>query len=100
MMCDKDGCVKAKLSPCALGVACGVLKAVCLMGLAWAAAFFGYGMPMVEHVAQFYHGYSASVVGGLIGGGYGLVAGYIFGFVFGYIYNFCLCYCCKKADAS
>lgn len=99
MMCAK-GEGATKLSPCALGVTCGVIKGVSLLVIAWVAAFWGYGLPMVDHIAQFYHGYSASVVGGLIGGGYGLVAGYIFGFIFGFIYNFCLCCKCKKSDAS
>lgn len=91
-----EGCVKAKLSKCALGVTVGVLKALCLMIMAWMSFYFGYGTAMVDHVAAYYPGYASSFVGGIIGGVYGLVGGFIFGFIFAYIYNFCLCYCVKR----
>lgn len=95
-----EGCVKAKLSPCALGVSFGVLKGVSLMLFAWVSYFFGYGAPIIENVASVYSGYSASIVGGFVGGIWGLVVGFIFGMLFGYIYNYILCRCCKKCDKS
>src|SRR5258708_6415070 len=76
MSCS-DECVKSKLSPWALGLAFGVIKGLCLMLYAWGGWLFGYGMPMIEHIASFYHGYGASLVGGLIGGVYGFVGGLI-----------------------
>lgn len=93
-------CVKSKLSPCALGVAFGILKGICLMLIAWISLYWGYGTPMIEHVAQVYHGYSPTIMGGLIGGAYGLIGGFIFGVIFGWIYNFCLCCCQKKCDKA
>ncbi len=95
-MMGKNGCTFATLSPFALGLALGVIKGVCLIVLAYAAWIFGFGMPMVEHVASYYHGYHASFVGGLVGGVYGLVGGFIFGYVYGFLYNFFMHRCCGK----
>jgi hypothetical protein len=96
MACD-TGCVKSKLSACALGFAFGILKGLCLLAFAWAGWLWGYSSPMMEHAASFYYGYGPSFVGGLIGAAWGFVCGFVFGFVFGYIYNFCLCCCSRKS---
>ncbi len=94
-----DGsCEKAKLSPCAVGLALGVVKGLCALLLVWGAYYFGIGTAMVEHIGSFYHGVNASFVGGLIGAVYGFIGGYIFGYVFGWFYNKFLSYCCKSSE--
>jgi hypothetical protein len=95
MSCQTEG-VKSTVSACSLGLALGVLKGLCVMLLAWAAWLFGVGGPMVMHMASYYHGVSASFVGGLIGAAYGLVGGFVFGYIFGKLYNFFLCRCHHK----
>ncbi len=92
-------CVKAKLSMRALGFALGVFKGVWLMGLAWMAWGFGVGIPMVEHISHFYHGYGASLMGGVIGGVWGFVCGFIIGVVFAFLYNIFLRLFCKEPSA-
>lgn len=96
--CTSGECSKTKLSVCSLGFALGVTKGLWLLLAAWVAYFFGYGVAMVEHVASFYHGYSATLMGGLWGGLYGLICGFIFGVVIGYFYNFAVCYCHRKCE--
>lgn len=93
-----EECVYAKLRPCSLGLALGVMKGVFLLGLAYAGWLGGYGSAMIEHVAAYYNGYSASFVGGLIGAAYGFIGGFIIGYIFGFLYNFFVCRCCKKCS--
>lgn len=99
MSCEVSGS-KSKLSPCAFGLALGVVKGLWMVLAAWSAWLFGYGAAMVDHIASFYHGYGASFSGGLIGGLYGLICGFIFGIVFGFFYNRFLHMCCKKCESK
>src|SRR5579864_3507978 len=94
-MCKGD-CKKTKLSKFALGISLGLTKGLWLLISAWVAWGFGYGMAMVQHIAQFYHGYGASFQGGLLGGLYGLLCGFILGVVIGFFYNCALCCCHGK----
>ncbi|MHB1948203.1 MAG: bacteriophage holin [Gammaproteobacteria bacterium] len=89
-------CVKAKLCPVSFGLAVGVIKGLWLLLLAWAGWLFGYGMPAIEHIAKYYHGYAGSFQGGLIGGFFGFISGFIFGFIFAGLYDFFLCRGCMK----
>lgn len=97
-MLDKAGCVKARLSVCALGLTFGVIKGLWLLLLAWAGWRFAYGSPMIEHIAHFYYGYGPSFLGGVIGGAWGFVSGFVFGAITAFIYNYFLCLCCKKCS--
>ncbi|MCD6040158.1 MAG: hypothetical protein K0S27_1558 [Gammaproteobacteria bacterium] len=101
-MMNTGECIKAKVCICSLGVALGMAKGLFLMLLAWAGWMWGFGMPMIEHIGSFYHGYAPTLMGGFIGGGWGVLGGFILGIVIGFVYNFCLCACkkfcgvCKK----
>jgi NhaP-type Na+/H+ or K+/H+ antiporter len=95
----KDESVKSKLSPCALGLAFGVIKGVCLLALAWAGWLWGYESPMMERAVDFYYGYAPTFVGGLFGAVWGFICGFVFGIILGSVYNFFLC-CCKKSCSS
>lgn len=85
-----------KLSICGMGLALGITKGLAFMLFAWVGYFFGYGVDMIHQVAVLYHGYGASVMGGVYGGLWGLLCGFIFGVIFAFIYNMCLCGCCCK----
>lgn len=93
-------CVKSKLCACSLGLALGTIKGFYLLLLAYSAMFFGFGAEMVNHISSMYHGYDASIVGGLLGFVYGVVGGFIFGFIMGFVYNFYLCKCSKHCSKS
>jgi hypothetical protein len=86
----------SKLCPCALGFTVGVFKGLCLMLLALAGFFGGYGLPMVEHIAGIYPGYAPTILGGIFGGLYGFVGGYVFAMIFACVYNFFLNFRCKR----
>ena len=68
-----------KLSICGLGVAFGITKGLGMMCLAWAAMQWGIGMPLISLIASVYHGYGASLIGGLYGAGWGFLDGFLFG---------------------
>ncbi len=95
MFCKSDS-PKAKLSPCAVGVALGLIKGVYLLVLAWVGWLWGYGMPMISRVSEYFHAYDASFAGGLVGGLWGFICGLVFGVIFGILYNWCLRCCCRK----
>lgn len=95
-MFNDDGYTKTKFCPISLGVAFGLANGFCLLVLAWAAMWFGYGVPLVEMIGSFYHGYAATYMGGLFGALWGFIDGFIFGAIVGVIYNFCMCRCCGR----
>jgi len=102
-MCKDSECRKSKLSKFALGIALGLTKGLWLMLSAWVAWLSGHSMAMVQHIAQFYPGYGASLKGGLVGGAYGLICGFIIGVIFAFFYNWALCCCrgkCEKCDSK
>jgi hypothetical protein len=85
-----------KLSVCRFGFAVGVANGLSMMCLAWMAMCWGLGAPMISLVASVYHGYGATLIGGLYGAGWGFLDGFVFGIVAAFFYNLCLCCCCKK----
>jgi hypothetical protein len=99
MFCKSSAGDRAKFSPCALGMALGVVKGLYLLLAAWISWLWGYGAPMVAHLGEYYHGYSSSLMGGLAGGAYGLVCGFVFGFVIAYFYN-CFVGCGKCSSVK
>ncbi len=94
---DTNSCY-AKLKPCSLGFALGVVKGFYLMLLALVAMHCSACLVMVNHIAGFYHGYAATYVGSLYGLGLGFLCGFVFGMLIGYLYNFCLC--CSACKTS
>lgn len=89
----------SKLSACSLAVAMGLTNGLGLMILAWSSWQWGFGGGMVTIISSVYHGYDASLMGGLFGLGWGFIDGFIFGLLVGWIYNLCLCCCCRKNDS-
>lgn len=92
-MC-KWGCSAFKLHSVALGVACGITKALFLILFAWSAMYWNYGLSTITQIGEIYQGYNATFLGGLYGGGYGLLVGFVFGCLIGFFYNLCVC-CCR-----
>jgi hypothetical protein len=85
-----------KVSICGLGFALGVANGLGMMCMAWLAMCWGFGMPMITLVGSVYHGYGATLIGGLYGAGWGFLDGFVFGIITAFFYNLCLCCCCKK----
>ncbi len=83
----------------ALGMGFGITSGLCMLLLAWAGWQWGYGNTLIDQYAMMYHGYAASLVGGLWGGLWGLIEGFVFGVVVGFIYN-CVARCCGCASCG
>ena len=70
----------------ALALTSGVTYGLSLLLLAWSASY-GWGLQIVDLLANFYTGYDITLSGAIIGAIWGFVAGVIFGVVFGAFYN-------------
>lgn len=79
----------------ALALTFGITYGLCLLLLAWAAAY-GWGERIVAFCADFYTGYDATFQGSIIGAIWGFIVGIVFGVVFGYLYNHFAKKCKKK----
>ena len=75
-----------KIQPLALGVAVGVLWAICVF-CAGIMATFGWGVAFVGALGSLYIGYGASIAGALIGTVWAFIDGFFAGFVIAWIYN-------------
>jgi hypothetical protein len=75
-----------KLDRKALGLAAGILWAVCVFVCTLWVVFRGGGEHL-ELLSQFYPGYSVSVVGAFLGLVYGFIDGFIGGWVLAWLYN-------------
>lgn len=92
---SEDSQSYAKLKPCAMGSAMGVLWGVSLFITALIAGCCGnWGGAFMSVMSSVYIGYDANFIGALAGLGWGLVDGFIGGFIFAWLYN--LCCCCSK----
>lgn len=93
----------AKLSVCGFGTAFGVIWGLSMLLLAWLAASFDLGLPLVDLFGSLYVGFSADFGGAFIGLGWGLLDGFIFGALLAVVYNLSVCYCkcpyCKKVKS-
>lgn len=69
------------------GLACGILWAVVVLVMGWAAAWIGWTDSMVEVFSSLYIGYSASFVGALVGAVWAFFDGFIGGYIFVWLYN-------------
>lgn len=91
--------------PVSLGIAFGIVSGLCMLALAWAGWLWGYGTIMIDQIASIYHGYAATMIGGLWGLLWGFVKGFIGGLIFGWVYNglvHCRSKCCpaNKCDTK
>lgn len=75
-----------KLDRKALGLAAGILWALCIFLCTLWVTWRGGGEHL-ELLAKFYIGYSVSVAGAFIGLVYGFVDGFICGWLFAWFYN-------------
>ena len=76
-----------KLKPLALALTSGILWGVAVMFATWWILIIGSGGKTIGALANFYPGYSVSLVGGLIGLLWGFVDGIICGYIFAQLYN-------------
>jgi len=79
----------------ALALTSGITYAICLVLLAWSGAY-GWGLQIVDLLANFYTGYDITAYGAFLGAIWGFVVGFVFGAVFGYFYNYLAKRCKKK----
>ncbi len=77
------------------GIAIGAVFALYMFLKALAAAYLGLGAEMVAVMKDFYIGYNAGLVGGVIGAAWAFIDGYIFGFLVAWVYNL-VCRKCSK----
>lgn len=71
----------------ALALAVGVTSAISTLFLGW-VAMFGWGSYLVDVIASFYIGYSATFFGAIIGAVWAFVDGAILGAIFGYFFHY------------
>lgn len=75
-----------KIQPVPLGVAVGVLWAICVF-VVGITAMFGWGNALVAALASLYIGYSASILGAVIGAIWAFVDGLVAGVIVAWLYN-------------
>jgi hypothetical protein len=76
-----------KLSTIRFGLACG---ATCFLGMLFLgvlAAYFGYGLPMVQVIGSVYWGFEPTLPGSVIGAAWGMADGFVTGWLFTWFYN-------------
>ena len=79
--------MNAKLNPCKLGVAAGILWSVIIFSMTWISMYTGYGMFWLSQWMDIYPGYDLSVAGSFIGLVYGFIDGFVCLFILGWLYN-------------
>jgi len=77
----------AKLNPVKLGLALGIICAVAMVVLSILVALVGVGQDWIDLTAQFYFGYSTTLLGTILGAVYGFIDGFVGGLVFAWLYN-------------
>ena len=79
----------ARLNARAWGVAFALLGGLGLLTATWVLVFEGGAVvgPHLALLANFFPGYSVTLVGGIIGFVYGFVGGYAIGRLIGVVYN-------------
>jgi hypothetical protein len=91
----------SRLSPLALGLACGVFWGVSVFFMGLVAFFFTYGKPFVAAIGTLYIGYDPTILGAFIGGLIGFIDAFIFGLILAWLYNmFNCCSKCKDKDSE
>lgn len=85
-----------KLCAGKFGFAFGLIWALGMLLLGWAAWLWGYGTPLVALWSTVYLGYAPTFLGGIYGALWGFVDFFIFGWLVIVVYNAC-CKCCNKS---
>jgi hypothetical protein len=86
-----------KIYPVSFGVAWGLISGLGWMLLCWAGARWGYGIPVINHMASVYHNIAPTFVGGLWGLLWGFIDFLVFGVLVAIVYNnTCCCFCPKQ----
>lgn len=78
---------KATLGIVSLGLAFGIVWSLGMFLLGLGAAFFAWGVPMVDVLSSVYIGYGPTIVGSLIGAAWGFADGFIGGAIMAWLYN-------------
>jgi hypothetical protein len=78
---------KVILEPKRLGLTLGILKGVCMAGLALLATTLGWGYPLVRMLGSVLLGYGTSPLGIILGLFWGFAVGFIAGHLIACIYN-------------
>ncbi len=76
-----------KLKPLAFALTGGIIWGVAVMLGTWWLLIIGSSGSTIGTLANFYFGYSFSILGGLIGLVWGFVDGFVVGLVFAWLYN-------------
>lgn len=76
-----------ELNPVKLGLAAGILWALCLFFLTWVSMYSGYAMFWLAQWMDLYPGFDLSIRGAFIGLIYGFCDGFISFFLLGWVYN-------------
>jgi hypothetical protein len=104
MNCGKCGKGSGRFCVIAFGLAWGVTFGLVMLIIGWLAWLTGTGTEWVHNIAEFYHGFAATFVGGLLGGLWGLIEGFILGGLIALFYNLFTCCCkmscCRKSDET
>lgn len=87
-------CCGTRLCSPALGLALGIVSGLSMMLFAWASWQWGVGTTLMTEYASMFHGYEASLIGGVWGGLWGFIEGLVMGLIIGWVYN-CVARCCK-----
>jgi len=78
----------------AFAFAFGVTWGLGILLLGWFAAWWHWGIPIVDVLGSGYIGYTPTFIGGIIGGIWAFVDGFIFGLVLAAFYKW-FCMCCR-----
>ena len=78
---------KQKLNVLHLGYAIGIICAIYVLFLGFAAWLFNWGTPLLNTIATLYKGFAPTFTGSIIGAVWGFVDGFIAGVVIAALYN-------------
>lgn len=76
-----------KLSASALGLACGVLHAICMVVVALGVWMFGWWAGSVALISEWYPGFGPSFMGLVAGAFWGFLEGFVGGYLLAWFYN-------------
>lgn len=90
----------ARLAPGRFGFAWGLIWALGILLIGWAAWLWGYGMLFVRVLGSCYLGYAPTFLGAILGAIWGFVDFFIFAWLVALIYNCCCNKCSKSSTES
>lgn len=89
----------ARLAPGKFGFAWGLIWALGLLLLGWAAWLWGFAVPFVQMMGHGYVGYAPTFLGAIWGALWGFVDFFIFAWLVALVYN-CCCKSCPKTSGE